>query len=93
MKLVVTRHKALIAYLLEIGIIEEKKYKVISQATPEDVKGKVVIGVLPIHLAALTEAYINVGIFTPVELRGVELSIEQVRKFAQPAVTYKITII
>ena len=86
---VVTRHPALIQHLVETGVIVAGA-TVIENASPEQVRGKKVVGVLPIHLAALTAEYINVGLFTPADLRGKELNIEQVRQYAQPAAAYKI---
>lgn len=90
--LVVTRHPALVEYLKEQNIIDDNA-NVLTHATPERVTGKRVVGVLPIHLAALTSEYVNVGLFTPQELRGVELTLEQVRQYAQPAVTYKVEVV
>lgn len=51
---VVTRHPALVAYLRKIGLIGADAH-VISHATPEDVAGKDVIGVLPLRLATLAD--------------------------------------
>lgn len=46
--LIVTRHAGTVAWLRARGIEGE----VIAHATPEDVMGRVVYGVLPMHLAA-----------------------------------------
>jgi putative CRISPR-associated protein (TIGR02620 family) len=46
--IIVTRHKPLVDWLYQHGI----SAPVIEQATPEQVKGKHVYGVLPMHLAA-----------------------------------------
>lgn len=46
---IVTRHAGAVAWLARQGITGP----VIAQAAPEDVRGKVVIGNLPLHLAAL----------------------------------------
>ena len=90
---IVTRHPALVQYLIEEGIITaEEAQNVVTHATPEVVKDKRVIGVLPIHLAALASTYANIAIFTPPELRGVELTLEQVKQYAQPMVEYKVAI-
>lgn len=85
--IVVTRHKSLIQFLIEQKIIDQSD-EVVSHATEELVEGNRVIGVLPIHLAALTSEYVNVPIHVPSELRGEELSIEEIRKYAQPIKTY-----
>lgn len=51
MKVLVTRHEALVEYFKELGI---KFDKVISHATEEDVRGNDVYGVLPLRLASFT---------------------------------------
>lgn len=84
---VVTRHPALVDYLAELGIVAEE---VITHATAEDVAGKHVIGVLPLHLAALTVTVTTVPLNIPPELRGEELTLEQVREFAGTPATYYV---
>lgn len=86
---VVTRHAALVAYLTEQGIIPAGA-NVLPRATPDDVKGRHVVGVLPLHLAALAVRVTVVPLNVPDELRGVELSLEQVRRYAGPASTYAV---
>lgn len=88
--IVVTRHTALVDYLQEIGLVPAG-VSVVAHATPEIVKGKHVIGVLPFHLAALAACVTVVTLNLPAEKRGVELSLEDVRKFADKPVTYQVT--
>ena len=90
--LVVTRHPALVEYLREQGIISGS-VEVISHATPEQVEGRHVIGVLPLHLAAVAKSVTVVPLNVPAELRGQELNLEQVRKYAGPVTTYKVEVI
>ena len=68
--LIVTRHKPLIAWLTAHGITGQ----VIEQATPEDVRGKDVYGILPLHLSAVTASV------TEVSMPG--LTLEQRKKNA-----------
>lgn len=77
--LIVSRHKALVEFLALSGLTAQH---VIEHATPEDVKDKVVAGVLPHHLSCLTKVYIEVPIHVPPKLRGVELSLDQIRQYA-----------
>ena len=84
---VVTRHSGLVWYLIEIGLISEGA-SVLSHATPDDVRGRHVIGVLPLRLAALAALVTEVPLDIPPELRGVELTLEQVRQYAGEPVTY-----
>lgn len=86
---VVTRHAGLVEYLEEAGIIPVGT-PVIGQASIEDVKGKHVIGVLPNHLAVHAASITEIPLNIPAELRGKELTIEQVRQFAGEPATYVI---
>lgn len=86
---VVTRHPALVAFLVEKQLVTGEP-KVIAHATPEDVHGKHVIGVLPMHLACLAASVTEVPLALPAELRGQELSIEQMRQFSGVPVTYVV---
>lgn len=88
-KIVITRHQGLVDYLIEKKIVNEG-VEVLDHATPKNVRGRHVVGVLPHSLSCLTASFTEVPLFLPAELRGKELSVEQVRKYAQPAVTYVI---
>lgn len=88
--LVVTRHPGLVEYLREIGLATAGTM-VISHASPEVVAGKHVCGVLPHSLSCLCASFTEIPLTLPAELRGVELTLEQVRKYAGPAVTYQVT--
>lgn len=90
-QIVVTRHSALIEFLRERGLVGDD-VRVIAQASPEDVRGKHVIGVLPLHLAALADRVTVVDIATPPELRGVELSLQQLREYARGVTTYRVQV-
>lgn len=90
-ELIVTRHPGLVEYLQEIGLADSTT-EVISHASPEAVDGKHVCGVLPHSLSCLTASFTEVPLILPAELRGVELSLEQVRQYAKPAVTYRVQV-
>jgi hypothetical protein len=85
--LVVTRHPGLVEFLMERGLCTPE-VTVIPHASPEDVRGKHVCGVLPHSLSCLCESFTEVPLALPLELRGVELSLEQVRQYAGEPVTY-----
>lgn len=87
---VVTRHPALVEYLTELGVVPAGT-EVVTHATAEQVRGRHVFGVLPLHLAAETASVTEVTLRVPAELRGVELTLEQVRQFAGPLVEYKVS--
>jgi putative CRISPR-associated protein (TIGR02620 family) len=71
---IITRHQGLVEWLRRKGI----KGEVIAHATEDDVRGKDVIGNLPLHLAnvALSVTVVDMPNLPP-ELRGQDLSPEQ----------------
>ncbi len=87
--LVVTRHPGLVEYLRELGLVTNET-QVVAHATPELVKGKNVCGVLPHSLSCLCETFTEVPLLLTPELRGVELSLDQVREAAGEPVTYHV---
>ena len=85
---VITRHKALLAYLLDKDIIKEGEYKLIEHADYKDVEGQDVIGVLPLQLASYAKSVTEVPLKLTPEMRGKELTFEEVEKVAQEPVQY-----
>lgn len=88
--IVITRHRALVEYLLKRGLIIDTT-QVISDVRGgkvELIRGKHVIGVLPHALSCLCASFTEIPMNVPFELRGTELTIEQVEQFAQPIQTY-----
>lgn len=88
---VVTRHANLVDYLTEVGVIVEGEYTLIEHAAPDAIRGKHVVGILPHSLSVLCASFTEVPLHVPAEKRGTELSIEDLREYAQPAVTYVVT--
>ena len=85
---VITRHKALLAYLLDRDIIKEGEYKLIEHADYKDVEGQDVIGVLPLQLASYAKSVTEVPLKLTPEMRGKELTFEEVEKVAEEPVQY-----
>jgi len=88
--LVVTRHQGLVDYLIEEGLIEPET-RIVDHASEEDITGKHVLGVLPHNLSCLCNSFTEIPLLLPTEMRGKELSKEDVRKYAGELVTYKVT--
>jgi hypothetical protein len=86
--IIVTRHKALVEVLKSDFSIEGT---VIDHADEASVKGKDVVGILPIYLAAYANTITVLEFDIPVEKRGQELSVEEVRKYMKQPKTYKVT--
>ena len=78
-------------YLREIGLASPETV-VITHATPEAVACKRVCGVLPHSLSCLCESFTEVPLDLPQELRGTELTVEDVRKYASTPVTYRVRL-
>lgn len=89
-KVIITRHESTILFLKEMGLVDDNPV-VIPHATVDDIEGKHVIGVLPIQLAALAGKITTVGLNTPAEFRGKELTLEQVREFFTGFETFVVT--
>jgi len=87
--LIVTRHPGLVEYLKEKGLADEH-VDVITHASQEQVTGRHVCGVLPHSLSCLCESFTEIPLSLPAELRGQELTLAQVRQYADEAVTYEI---
>jgi putative CRISPR-associated protein (TIGR02620 family) len=81
---IVTRHQGLVEVLAEMGYTG----KVISHATLDDVRGKVVIGVLPMHLASQTVMFGEVTLKLTPEQRGKELSAQEVRQAMEDGISW-----
>jgi hypothetical protein len=87
MKVLVTRHEALVQYFANMGLTFDK---VIAHATPEDITGNDVYGVLPLHLASLADTVTTIDMNLPAEMRGKELSLEDIKKYLVDISTYKV---
>ncbi len=79
--IVITRHPALVEFLLEKNIIEAGNFELYSHASKELIDGKDVIGVLPLGLAKYANSLTTVNLDLPPEMRGKELSVEDIRKY------------
>jgi putative CRISPR-associated protein (TIGR02620 family) len=90
--LIVTRHPGLVQYLTEEGIVSAD-VETISHASPEAITGRHVLGVLPHSLSCLTASFTEIPMRLPAELRGKELTVEDVRKYAGAPVTYHVEVI
>lgn len=89
-KIVITRHPALVEYLREIGMIDESTAVSPHVNSPEEIAGKHVIGPCPLRLAAHAEQITEIPLTMPAELRGVELTLEQMRQYVGEPATYTV---
>lgn len=87
--LIITRHAALVQYLVAKGYVPADA-TVVSHASPEVVTGQDVWGVLPHSLSCLCNTFTEVPLDLPVNKRGVELSLEDMYQYAGEPVTYTV---
>ena len=87
-QLIVTRHKSLVSYLIDKNIIKEGEYKLIEHADYKDVEGQNVIGVLPLQLASYAKSITEVPLKLTHQMRGKELTFDEVEKVAEEPVQY-----
>lgn len=87
--LIVTRHAALKEFLISKGAADAST-PVLPHASEEDVRGKEVAGVLPMHLAALTATFTTVELALPLEMRGRELTLDDMKRYCKGLHTYII---
>jgi putative CRISPR-associated protein (TIGR02620 family) len=85
--LIVTRHPAMVTFLREYCGITGT---VIAHATATDVAGRHVVGTLPLHLAALAASITEVTLHLPAELRGQELTVEQLDEYSESLRTFVV---
>lgn len=90
MTIVVTKYPAMVAYLQEKGILtgDFQVFEHVKHHT--EVQGRDVIGVIPNYLGCHARTVMEIPLILPPELRGTVLDLEQIRKYAKPAVTYVI---
>ena len=84
---IVTRHPALVTYLRDTYGITGT---VVGHISKEYARNRNIIGNVPLHIACAANAVATLELDIPPELRGVELSIEQVREFAKGLEWYKV---
>jgi len=88
-QLIITRHLALVQYLRESGLVRPDA-KHVSYAKISDVVGKHIFGILPLHVACHAEKMTELQLRLPVNKRGVELTVEEVKTFCLEPKTYSI---
>ena len=87
---IITRHPGLVEVLHELAP-ETVGAPIIDRADPTQIAGKHVYGVLPLTLACLATRVTNVTLNVPQELRGTELSADQVRQYMTELETFVVT--
>jgi len=79
-KIFVSRHPAALGWLKKHHPKLAKGCVHLTHATPDEVLSATVIGTLPIQLAALAAEYYHLMLNIPPELRGKELTVEDMER-------------
>lgn len=87
--LVVTRHAALAEYLYALAP-ELRRATRLHHVTPDDVRGAVVVGNVPLHIAAAALVIVEIPLRLTPEDRGRELTLEEIRARAGKARAYQV---
>jgi hypothetical protein len=86
---IVTKHPALVQYLREQGICDERVPVLEHVQDPTQIRGLRVCGVLPLHLASTTNKIVQIPLSLTLEDRKAgELTIERLREIAGKPVGY-----
>jgi putative CRISPR-associated protein (TIGR02620 family) len=96
MAVVITRHLGAVDWLIRHGFIKNDPNEdcVIDHATEADVRGQVVYGVLPLHLASKAACVWSIDIPNlPVNRRGTELSADDMDAFGAHCTRYYVQCI
>lgn len=86
-KILITRHPDVIKLLKELKVIDSET-TIIDHATAEDIKGKEVIGILPIDLAAHCSKVHSIIWNIPIEARGRDWTYEETKRYYSGIKTY-----
>lgn len=84
---IITRHNGAVEWLRRMGITGE----VIAHATEDDVRGRHVVGAVPMHLAAIAASVTTIDMPNlSADLRGVDLTPEQMDEAGAVLRTYAV---
>jgi hypothetical protein len=88
---VVTRHRGLVDYLLEVGLIGPDAQLIPHVDHPEALVDQLVIGVVPLQLAAWAIAVVEVPLaMTAADRAAGDLPLARVREIAGPPEAYSV---
>ena len=91
---IVTRHPALIELLKEMKNFDVSDAKVLTHIEDSSIiEGKIVCGVLPHSLSCLCDKFIEIPLKIPSDLRGKELSLDQMRQYGSNPVIYRVKLL
>jgi hypothetical protein len=87
---IITRHQGLVDLARRVGLATDG-CPVLAHASADDVRGRVVLGVLPLHLAAEADAVVSIDLDLPQHLRGTDLSADEMLPHVVGVSVYRVT--
>ena len=84
---IISRHRGAIDWLAQQGITGT----VVAHATKDDVLGKDVVGNLPLDLAALANTVTSILMTVPADMRGKDLTADDMVKMGARLQMFKVT--
>ncbi len=94
MKILVSRHAAMLAYIYELGLVSEHENVTVIEHIDSgaQVRGHDVIGIIPNRFACEAKSVTEIPLFIPNQYRGTVLSLDQIREFAGDPQTYSVNV-
>ena len=89
-KVIVVRHPAMATLYVEQGLCPSDT-PILQFANIEDVRGKDLFGVVPLHLAAHANSVTEIPIVAGRNTRNIIHDVNQLRQYARPPVRYRVT--
>lgn len=90
-KIIVTKHKSIIPFLIKKKYITGDE-EILTNVTITDIKGRHVIGTLPLRLVCYAGKYTPIRLNIPSLERGKRFSPEEIEKYILPLKTYKVRV-
>ncbi len=78
---VIGKYKSFVEFVKKLGIFDWSTVTVVERASPHDVIGKVVVGAIPVDLAARASLVLVPKFNLPKELHDKELTLEEIKKY------------
>nr|BDI55091.1 MAG: CRISPR-Cas system-associated protein Csx16 [uncultured archaeon] len=87
--IIVSRHAGAINWLKK-HYPKFSNLKHLTHISEEEIKDRIIIGTLPVNLAVLAKEYWHLSMNVPLEMRGKELTVEDMENFNCKIENYKI---
>lgn len=92
---IVSRHAGALEWLKKHhpSLVADGARVITGNATPVDVQGKIIFGMLPMRLAALAAGYWEIDLDIPFALRGMEVTLAQMEALGAKLTHYQVLVI